>query len=312
MLRRSNTIRSISGFVSAVFLAVVWIIRLGAVEPSHPLSVREADAPCARCHDHIMQSYLHTPMANASGMAADRLHPGTFLHKPSGIEYTIAVRNGRAYLSSRNAATAEPPVEFELRYFLGSGHLGTTYLYSIGDYLFESPIAWYAPSDHYDMKPGLGELSQRPPTLPMQSGCMRCHMSSVQRPAAGTINRYPTAPFLHAGVTCEACHGDSREHVKSNGKVSVINPVRLAADKRDSICISCHLEGDISVERAGRSALDYRRRLHIVLHRLLRLWRRESDTTCGQRSGTTRSEHVQARQRGSHVMPQLPRPSLHA
>jgi tetratricopeptide (TPR) repeat protein len=108
------------------------------------------------------------------------------------------------------------------------------------------------------MKPGLGELSQRPPTLPMQSGCMRCHMSSVQRPAAGTINRYPTVPFLHAGVTCEACHGDSRKHVKSNGKVSVINPVRLAADKRDSICISCHLEGDISVERAGRSALDYR------------------------------------------------------
>ena len=237
---------------------VVWLMRLGAAEPSHPLSVREADALCARCHDRILQSYLDTPMANASGMAAERLHPGTFLHKPSGTEYTIAVRNGRAYLSSRNTATSEPPVESELRYFLGSGHLGTTYLYSIGEYLFESPIAWYAPSEHYDMKPGLGELSQRPPTLPMQSECMRCHMSSVQRPAAGTINRYPAMPFPHAGVTCEACHGDSREHVNSNGKVSVINPVRLAADKRDSICISCHLEGDISVELAGRSALDYR------------------------------------------------------
>jgi len=27
---------------------------------------------------------------------------------------------------------------------------------------------------------------------------------------------------------------------------------------RDSVCISCHLEGDVSVERAGHSALDYR------------------------------------------------------
>jgi tetratricopeptide (TPR) repeat protein len=244
--------------MAGVLFLAMGITRAGVAEQLHPLSVREVDAPCAQCHYRIVQSYLDTPMANASGMALERLHPGAFLHKGSGIEFKITVHKGRAYLSSRNTVTAQPPVEHELKYFLGSGHLGTTYLYSIGEYLFESPIAWYAPSRRYDMKPGLEELRQIPPTLPMQSECMRCHMSSVQRPVAGTINRYPTMPFLHAGVTCEACHGPSRKHVNSNGKVSVISPVRLTADKRDSVCISCHLEGDISVERAGRSALDYR------------------------------------------------------
>jgi tetratricopeptide (TPR) repeat protein len=38
----------------------------------------------------------------------------------------------------------------------------------------------------------------------------------------------------------------------------VVNPEKLDAGRRDSICISCHLEGDVSVERAGHSALSYR------------------------------------------------------
>jgi predicted CXXCH cytochrome family protein len=37
----------------------------------------------------------------------------------------------------------------------------------------------------------------------------------------------------------------------------VVNPAHLNADQRDSICISCHLEGDVTVARAGRSALKF-------------------------------------------------------
>ncbi|HEY1897493.1 MAG TPA: multiheme c-type cytochrome, partial [Terracidiphilus sp.] len=148
--------------------------------------------------------------------------------------------------------------QMHLDYFLGSGHLGTTYLYSIGDYLFESPVAWYATSASYDMKPGLGEMDHMPPPLPMQSGCLRCHMSSVQASVPGTMNRYEGMPFLHGGITCESCHGDSDQHLATKGKAKIINPASLNADLRDSICISCHLEGDVSIERAGQSALNYR------------------------------------------------------
>ena len=42
------------------------------------------------------------------------------------------------------------------------------------------------------------------------------------------------------------------------GGAAVINPVKLDAERRDSVCISCHLEGDTRVEHRGRSIADYR------------------------------------------------------
>jgi len=239
-----------------MYLFTVSLAPCGALSQATP--VREADSSCAKCHDKIYRHYLATPMANASGVASDNLQSGKFLHKPSGVEYTVLSLHGKATLTFRTPAGSGELNELPLSYFLGSGHLGTTYLYSINNFLFESPVAWYAASQGYDMKPGLAEMQTMPPPLPMLSNCLRCHMSSVQPSDAGTINRYQGLAFLHTGITCEACHGDSQQHVLSRGKAGVVSPAHLDADRRDSICISCHLEGDVSVERAGRSALNYR------------------------------------------------------
>ena len=152
-------------------------------------------------------------MANASGLATEQLHSATFVHSPSSTEYTIGERNNQAMLSFRSLQAPGIKGDFQLDYFLGSGHLGTTYLYSIGNFLFESPVAWYGHSGSYDMKPGLASLDRMPPPLPMESGCLRCHMSSVQRSDAGTINRFQGLAFLHTGITCEACHGDTQQHI---------------------------------------------------------------------------------------------------
>jgi predicted CXXCH cytochrome family protein len=220
--------------------------------------VRVADAQCEKCHREIFQKYLATPMAHASGAASENLIPGKFLHSSSGIEYSISDAHGQPDLLFRSSRHPDISGQYPLNYFLGSGHLGTTYLYELNNYLFESPVAWYAASHGYDMKPGLSEMTQMPPSLPMQSSCLRCHMSAVQHSDAGTINRYSGLPFLHGGITCEACHGDAQHHTSSDGKAPIVNPAHLDPERRDSICISCHLEGDVSVERAGRSALDYR------------------------------------------------------
>lgn len=220
--------------------------------------VGTADATCGQCHANILHSYLATPMANASGLAGDRLKTGVLEHKLSGVKYRLSLEGSQLMLSYQDPKDHETTASRKLEYFLGSGHLGLTYLYSLNGYLFESPVAYYAASQGLDMKPGLESMTEAPPALPVQAECLRCHMSAVQHSDPGTINRYTGLPFLHAGITCESCHGDTRRHLVTGGQAAVVNPSKLDARLRDSICISCHLEGDISVERAGHSALDFK------------------------------------------------------
>ena len=147
------------------------------------------------------------------------------------IQSFVARQGGRTGLSFDEGVRAEG--QRRLLYFLGSGHLGTTYLYTVDDFLFESPVAWYSPSQAYDMKPGLAEIDRMPPPLPMQSGCLRCHMSSVQASDPGTINRYRGLPFLHTGITCESCHGDSRKHVNPTARTLLL--IRRGSNPIDAI-----------------------------------------------------------------------------
>jgi predicted CXXCH cytochrome family protein len=224
---------------------------------SQATPVRAADASCAGCHAAITKNYLATPMANASGLAIDRFKSGDFLHQPSGVTYSFSLQNNQptySYIDKSSSQTSPPR---KLQYFLGSGHLGLTYLYTINNYLFETPLAYYA-SHGLDMKPGLESLTTAAPALPVQAECLRCHMSAVRESDQGTINRYNGLPFAHAGITCESCHGDTTSHVATSGKSPVINPSKLDAEARDSICISCHLEGDVSVDHAGRSMFDFK------------------------------------------------------
>jgi hypothetical protein len=197
-------------------------------------------------------------MANASGLAGNRLISGTFLHDRSGIEYRIFSENNASWLTFQKRADPAINGRERLDYFLGSGHLGLTYLYSKNGYLLESPIAYYPGLKTYDMKPGLAKIDHMPGALPINSTCLRCHMSAAQPAGPGTENRYQGLPFLHVGITCEACHGDTRAHTASNGVKAAVDPVKLSPAKRDSICIVCHLEGATSVEHRNRSALDFK------------------------------------------------------
>ncbi len=187
----------------------------------------------------------------------DRALPGGFSHATSGVEYRVSVESDALWLSYERAGDASLRGRQRLDYFLGSGHLGVTYLYTIHGYLLESPVAYYA-KKAYDMKPGLESSRRLPEPLPMSPGCMRCHMSGVRREDAGTNNHFQGLPFLHGGITCESCHGDTKEHVQSLGRTPVVDPMKLSAERRDSVCIVCHLEGDTRVEHAGRSLVDFK------------------------------------------------------
>jgi len=234
--------------------------------PLHVPTVAQADAACASCHAEIYQRYLKTAMASASGDATDALVPGTFSHKPSGVSYTVGIDHGRGYLAYQRDGQQQMDGRVNLDFYVGSGHRGRTYLFHAEDWWFEAPINFYrglyrgagAGSGGYDMAPNFLDVRQMPLNLPVDSGCLHCHASGVQMQQPGSRNRYAGLPFTQGGITCEACHGDGAAHVASGGKAAVLDPSKLAPDRRDAVCYRCHLEGEVNVHAAGRSPAEFR------------------------------------------------------
>jgi len=231
-----------------------------APDSSLATPVRQADLVCTRCHQTIYDNYLRTPMANASGLATEGFTPGEFTHKPSAVHYSVELRNHEVWLTYDRGGVPEFALHGKERldYFVGSGLRGRTYLYSIDGFWFEAPINWYTAFKSYDMRPGTGTYLQAPMFLPVQARCLYCHTSNVQPKVPGTTDRFVGLPFLHTGITCEACHGDAAAHVLSGGRAAVINPAKLEGARRDSICEQCHLESETRFEHPQRSILDFR------------------------------------------------------
>jgi predicted CXXCH cytochrome family protein len=212
-------------------------------------------------------------MANASGLAAEGFLPGGFSHEASGISYRMIEREGRVYLTfvrnpNVSGSLAGPAGiddrslngQRELKYFIGSGKRGRTYLFDQDGYWFEIPVNWYGKKRVWDMAPNYLSAREMPLTLPVDPGCLRCHGSDAQPSLPEARNRYAGAPFLEGGITCTACHGDASAHMASGGhaamammKLDELPPVR-----RDSICLSCHLEGEEAVAHQGKRLVDFR------------------------------------------------------
>ncbi|MEO8126091.1 MAG: multiheme c-type cytochrome [Bryobacteraceae bacterium] len=196
---------------------------------------------CAPCHKAIFASYQRTPMARSSGVVSGRVPPGTFRHSESAITYTIT-EDGT--IGGR-----------KLDYFIGSGEAGISYLYSLAGFLFQAPVTWYSQKGRWDMSPGYEHDHDPLWNRAVTPNCLFCHASQA-RPIYGTENQYADPPFAQNGVACERCHGPGSEHVKGSGRM--VNPSRLDAARRDSVCAQCHLSGEARVERAGKAMAMYR------------------------------------------------------
>ena len=216
---------------------------------------RSPNAACAPCHREIYERYRTTPMANASGPAADGFIPADFVHTDSGVHYRVSEEGGRVWLSyERESESPDKQLKGrqDLRYFLGSGKRGRTYLFQQSGYWFEAPINWYAKKQLWDMTPNYQSAREAPLTLPVDPGCLRCHASNAAHSLPEARNHYAGEPFAHGGITCAACHGDADAHIRSAGKVRMLNIDALQPVRRDSVCLNCHLEGQAAVVRNGK------------------------------------------------------------
>jgi tetratricopeptide (TPR) repeat protein len=248
----------VSAATALLVFPISFADQLLAERTAHPESGSSGyvgNEACAKCHASIYQSYQATRMARASGPATDSVISGNFSHKKSGVNYRIYTENGRVWLSFDRPGDPSMRGSRQLLYYIGQGDLGRTYLFSEDGFLFEAPVNWYAQRQVWDMAPAYADAREAPLNLPALTSCLDCHVSGLQPPVPGTENRYKTPAFLYAGVTCERCHGPGAQHVNGGG---IVNPAQLKPSKRDAICMQCHLEGDVAIERAGKHLYQFR------------------------------------------------------
>jgi tetratricopeptide (TPR) repeat protein len=248
--------------IALSLLAVLLIALIAPASQSSSSASAKADAngyvgneACAKCHAQIFESYQRTAMAHASGPASENLIAGDFLHKQSGVTYRIYAQDGKVWLSFERPGDPSARGKRELLYYIGQGRRGRTYLFSVDGFVFESPVNWYTDKHMWDMAPAYGDVREAPMNLPALTSCLDCHVSGFQPPIEGTENRYKMPVFAYSGVTCERCHGPGAAHVNGG---AIVNPIRLTADRRNAICMQCHLEGNAAIERPGKHLYQFR------------------------------------------------------
>lgn len=207
---------------------------------------------CASCHASIYRAYMRTPMAQSSGKTGtgdlrETFDRAEFRDDHNAFSYTVSPDYGFEFTqqNSRQPITGRRP----LAYFIGSGAAARTFLIDNGGFLFESPVTYYRNSASWKASPGFEGLDYPNLTRPVIPSCLQCHASNIQ-PIADTLNGYAKPPFLENGVSCERCHGAGSDHVAKGAKM--VNPAKLAAAARDSICAQCHLSGETRVSKPGK------------------------------------------------------------
>ncbi len=225
---------------------------------------------CAACHRAEESSYHHTAHSRALAEIDLGVEPpdGEFSDPVSQRHYRIYRQDGRLRQEESIRTTAGSPLilcDLPVRYVIGSGSFSRSYLVDRDGCLFVSPATWYSAPKEWKLSPGYdrGNLGfQRPVLL----RCLVCHAGRVE-----SLDRSPQRVALPSlAIDCERCHGPGELHARKwDGVIAgqgtnieldetIFNPVHFDRQLGEDVCAQCHLHSAATVERRGRSLLDFR------------------------------------------------------
>jgi hypothetical protein len=219
------------------------------------------DKDCARCHAEIAESFHQHPMGRSMATPVEVM-PGVngLVFEVNDLAYSIEHRDGRVFHQETRKGGSGGVLartEAEVRYVMGSGRRGYSFLVEREGGLFQSPIAWYTQGQKWDLAPGYRGRNQHF-GRPITQQCLFCH-----------TNRFDISdgqpPIFH-GLTigCERCHGPGELHSRRPESVAgkdltIVNPVNLKPPAlRENVCEQCHFQGTSRIDQAGHSLFDYR------------------------------------------------------
>lgn len=251
MIRRPFWNLSMVACLSASALVVaIAFTGFGAATSSRPTQPGESLA-CKDCHSSEVEGYARSPMDHSLRIAGTEPRGAVTTAKGS-ISAELSPGGSLQILDSGGTRS-----QFHVDYVIGSGRHASGYLIDIDNHLFQSPIAYYRGRHGYGLAPGFESNADPDFTRPITPGCLFCHAGEAV-PVSGTRNEYASPPFHALTIGCSRCHGSAAEHLADPGPGNIINPGKLAAAERDSICEQCHLIGVARVLNPGKTFGDFK------------------------------------------------------
>lgn len=222
---------------------------------------------CAECHPEFHDSFQQTTHSQTLQLvtADSSLPEGTLLQSATGRRYDV-YHDGDE-LRHRSAIKPEGSSEtvlsdFPMKYVVGSGHLGQTFVFEADGFLVQSPITWYSLPAEWDMSPGYDHARHLAFERPIDGGCLGCHAGNFNMVEGG----FHKVRFHENSIGCERCHGPGSMHVeKQNSGEStdgsdptIAHPGRLSRELQEAICSRCHIENSAMGKVRGRNIADFR------------------------------------------------------
>jgi len=228
---------------------------------------------CATCHPSHAETYRHHPMSHSFAPVAHgspATHDDSYVSQSfqvDGFDYLVEHRGSvLVHREARRDAAGKvvAEAEAEVQFTIGSGAHGATYVVRHEDYLFQSPISWYAATQTLALAPSHQQHNLHFERR-IDDNCLFCHCDDA-RPVEHSLNRFQQPISSRYGIGCERCHGPGELHVQrykkggihSGADDTIVNPRRLEPNLREAVCEQCHLQGANRVLRRGRQPHDYR------------------------------------------------------
>jgi hypothetical protein len=253
---------------------------------------READfagsQACVECHEDIAKSYLQHPMAKSTQNVLDepvedyeRAEFSPVAQRTYRVQRKDGVvRHHEIGLDGEGQVIYDQAVD--IRFAIGSGRRGRSYVIDRDGLLFISPISWYSSAKRWDLSPQYKAVGSLRFERPAFERCLHCHAGGMvyeSPPGSRLAVRYREPIFSEMAIGCERCHGPGEKHialhrgawpqsdqVQPRGEAAqqyIVNPSRLSAERRDAVCNQCHLHGEALVLRYGRTHADFRAGDHL-------------------------------------------------
>ena len=241
-------------------VAAVCAVASWAPAPAAPAASSYADPRvCGSCHPKIAETYRKTGMGRAFYRpSTTNTGSATYYHKASDSYFTMLERDGKFYQRRHQldaAGKVQNVLEKQIDFVMGSGNHARTYLNRTPQgTLVELPLGWYADQGgHWAMNPGYDQATHDGFRRKVAYECMFCHNgyprvpAGHERPGAEPVYLDP----LPEGIDCQRCHGPGGRHVEVAQKAgataaairaAIVNPARLSRERREEVCIQCHLE----------------------------------------------------------------------